>query len=163
MKKLLALLLLSGIVGCASGALERFPISSYVDDKESVELHFACLSKSVCIQGLYLDYMQVYEGSGDYTLTKGGLELKTKYMIKIPEEKYLFSPYGVNRLDAYDKFISVKGKTCVTIQNVSIGLNIFAPIKNNEGSWVAVDCLKFNELTKDYDEVILKNPVSFVK
>ena len=39
MNKFLALLLLFGIVGCASGALERFPVSSYVDDKESVELN----------------------------------------------------------------------------------------------------------------------------
>ena len=156
MKRYLALLLLFGIVGCASGVVEKFPISSYMNDKKSVQLHFACLSKSICIQGLYLDYMKVYEGSGDYTLKKGGLEMSTRYMIKIPEDKYLFSPFGVNRLDAYDKFISVKEKTCVTIQSVSIGLNIFAPIKDNEGSWVAVDCLKFNELTKDYDEVILK-------
>lgn len=160
---LLTLLLLFGIIGCATGVAEKFPISSYSNDKNSVELHFACLSGSACIAGLYIDYMQVYEGFGEYTLAKGGLQKDTKYIIKIPEDKYLFSPNVVNNFDSFDRFISVKGKTCVTIQKVSIGLNIFAPIKNNEGSWVRVDCLQFNELTKDYEEVILQNPVSFVK
>ena len=167
MKKLVALLLLFGIVGCASNIVPQFPIAQYVDDRRAVELHFACIAKvglsDDCIQGLYLDYEQVYEAFGDFTISKGGLKKETKYMIRLPKSKYLFSPYGKGRMGngAYDKFINVNDKTCVTIQEVKLGINIFARVKDNQGSWVSIDCSKFDEITKDFDQVFLKNPVTY--
>ena len=161
MKKLLTFLFLFVIVGCASNIVPKFPIAQYIEDKESVELHFAC--SKYCIEGLYIDYEQVYEAFGDYTLTKGGLKKEEKYLIKLPEGKYLFSPYGKGRMHdgAYDKFISVSGKTCVILNPVELELNIFARVTNNEGSWVRVDCSVFDEITKNFNQVILRNPVSY--
>ena len=47
MKHTLALVLMVfGIVGCASGTLAIFPIDEYKDDINAVELHFACLAKT---------------------------------------------------------------------------------------------------------------------
>lgn len=59
-----------GIVSCASGSLTRFPVAQYIDDKDAIELSFACITKSKvsCIAGLYLDNMQVHEAYGDYSL-----------------------------------------------------------------------------------------------
>lgn len=167
MKKILALLLLSGIVGCASNIVPQFPIAQYLDDRKAVELHFACSEKigmtDICNAGLYIDYEQVHEAFGDFTLTKGGLKKETKYLIKLPEGKYLFSPYGKGRMGngAYDKFVTVSGKTCVILNPVEFELNIFARVKNNEGSWVSIDCSKFDEITEGFNDVILRNPVSY--
>jgi hypothetical protein len=168
MKHILALvLMIFGIVGCASNIVPQFPLAQYIDDKKSVELHFACSEKigmtDSCTAGLYIDFEQVHEAFGDFTLTKGGLKKQTKYLIKLPEGKYLFSPYGKGRMGngAYDKFVSVSGKTCVILNPVEFELNIFARVKNNEGSWVKIDCLEFEKITGDFNQIVLKKPVSF--
>ena len=167
MKKLLALSLLFGITSCASNIVPQFPIAQYLDDRRAVDLHFACSEKirmtDICNAGLYIDYQQVHEAFGDFTLTKGGLKKETKYLVKLPEDKYLFIPYGKGRMGngAYDKFVSVSGKTCVILNPVEFELNIFARVKNNEGSWVRVDCSEFDKITAGFNQVILKNPVSY--
>ena len=167
MKKLLTIFLLFGIFGCASNIVPQFPIAQYLDDRRAVELNFACLEKigmtDTCIQGLYIDFEQVHEASGDYTLTKGGLQKETKYKMKLPEGKYLFSPFGKGRMGngAYDKFVSVSGRTCVILNTGKFDLNIFSRIKNNEGSWVRIDCSEFDKITADFNQIILKKPVSY--
>lgn len=167
MKKILSFILIFIVVGCASNVVQQFPIAQYLDDRKAVELNFACLEEigitDSCNAGLYIDYEQVHEAFGDFTLTKGGLEKETKYQIKLPEGKYLFSPYGKGRMGngAYDRFVSISGRTCVILNPVEFDLNIFSRIKNNEGSWVRIDCSEFDKITADFNQIILKKPVSY--
>ena len=161
MKKLLAISFLIIVTGCASNVVTEFPFSKYSEDRDAVEMHFACTEliglTDKCNEGLYIDYEQVYEALGDFSLTKGGLKKETKYVLMIPEGKYLFSPYGKGRMNngAYDKFLTISGKTCVIINPVDFELNIFAKITNNEGSWATIECSKFDEITQDFNNVIL--------
>lgn len=148
----LIVLLGFGLVGCASGVLQQFPINDYSDDTSAVELHFACESDT-CIAGLYLDNKQVLEGFGDYRAFRGGLEPKTKYIVKVPPSKYLVGTNGKNYLDEYNRFIQVSDRTCITYNEVTIGINIFAPSKNGEGSWVDIDCKEYDLITNEFDLV----------
>ena len=146
--------MLFGIVGCASGTLAIFPIAESKNDINAVELHFACLSNT-CISGLYLDRMQVIEGYGDYKAFSGGLEPKTKYIVMVPPSKYLVARNGVGHLDGFDRFIDINSKTCITVSTISFNLNIFATVKNDEGSWIKTNCNEYDEITEDYDLVRL--------
>lgn len=152
---------------CASNIVPKFPIASYANDKSAVELYFACgaevgIIKNDCTAGLYIDYLQVHEAFGDYTLTKGGMKKETVYKIKIPEGKYLFSPHGKGRYNgSYDKFINVSGKTCIILKPIELELNIFARVTDDEGSWVKTECSKFDEITQGFEKIVLNEPVSF--
>lgn len=155
MKNIFALVLIVfGLVGCASGTLAIFPIDEYKDDVNAVELHFACLANT-CISGLYLDRMQIIEGYGDYKAFSGGVEPKTKYIVMVPPSKYLVARNGVGHLDAFDRFIDINSKTCITVSSISFSLNIFATVKNDEGSWVKTNCNEYDEITEGYDLVRL--------
>ena len=81
MKKFLAISFLLIVTGCASSVVTEFPFSKYSEDRDAVEMHFACTEliglSDKCIEGLYIDYEQVYEALGDFSLTKGGLKKGT--------------------------------------------------------------------------------------
>ena len=152
---------------CASNIVPKFPISSYINDDNAVKLKFACVEKigltDSCNPGLYIDYEQVYEAFGDFTISRGGMQKETIYEIRIPEGKYLFSPYGKGRMGngAYDKFVNVSGNTCVILNEVKFELNIFSRVTDNEGSWVRIECSKFDEITQGFEKIVLNEPVSF--
>jgi len=168
MKNILLTLMVFGVVGCASGSLTRFPVAQYVDDKNTIELSFACITKSKisCTAGLYLDNMQVYEAYGDYSLLKGGMELNVVYKLKIPPSKYQFSPSGPGNLDQLNRFIEVKNDSCViyTADTPDYNpFNIFAKLKDNELVWSLIDCDDFKKLTESFSETVLEEPIYFTK
>ena len=164
MKKLLALFLLFGIVGCSSNALLRFPVAQYVNDDKAVELRFACITKKdICISGLYLDNMQVHEAFGDYSIFNTGMNPANTYKLKVPRGKYKFSGSGPGAKPSLDRFLNISSDSCaVYIADTHITiLNAFDKLKPNELVWSLIDCTEFNELTTGLEEIELFEPIYF--
>tara|TARA_B100001059_G_scaffold208160_1_gene220233 strand:+ start:80 stop:589 length:510 start_codon:yes stop_codon:yes gene_type:complete len=166
MKKLLALFLLFGIVGCASSALLRFPVAQYVEDNSAVELRFACITKrNFCIAGLYLDNMQVHEAYGDYSIFNSGMNPKNIYKLRVPPSKYKFSSDGSANSNL-DRFLDISRNSCaIYIADTTDynWLNIFEKLKPNELTWSLIDCNEFDKLTSNFDEIELLQPIYFTK
>ena len=166
MKKLLALFLLFGIVGCASSALLRFPVAQYVEDDSAVELRFACITKrSFCIAGLYLDNMQVHEAYGDYSIFNSGMNPENTYKLKVPPSKYKFSSDGSANSNL-DRYLDISADSCaiyIADTDDYNWLNIFEKLKPNELTWSLIDCNEFDKATNDSDEIELLQPIYFTK
>ena len=156
-----------GLVGCASPALLRFPVEQYINDAESVELKFACITKKdICIAGLYLDNMQVYEAFGDYSIFKGGINPSNIYKLKIPPAKYKFSASGQHGDIALERFLDISSNSCAiyTADTPDFNyLNLFEKLKPNELVWSLIDCAQFEILTEGLNEIELIEPIYFNK
>jgi len=168
MKHTLALVLMVfGLVGCASGSLTRFPVAQYVDDMEAVELSFACITKKKeCISGLYLDNMQVHEAALDYSLFTTGMNPSTVYKVRIPPSKYQFAPYGPPHLPQSSRFINIPKDSCVIYTADTPGynyFNLFEKLKDNELVYSLIDCNDFKKLTEGFTETALEEPIYFTK